>query len=135
MEEKYFKVDDRVVVLNPEAFAEIIVRKPACGYRPKTGQYGTVLRINEEEKTMELAMDKPTKAKRWWYLVVKVTTYIENDRVFSHRPLGLIPPPPNINHFGNDIPPRSVSFAGTPNEIPERTGEEQKYLDQHWPEF
>lgn len=132
MEEKKFKVGDRVVVLNAEAFVDIIVRKPAGGYRAKLLHCGTVLRINEEEGTMELAMDKPTKVKSWWYLVVKIVTYIDDDRVFSHRPLGTTSPVPNINHFGNDIPPRSVSFKGTPNEIPLRTKEEKEYLDSVW---
>ena len=135
MEEKYFKADDRVVVLNPEAFAKIILTKSEEGYKPELGHCGDVIQVNEEEKTMELAIQKPTEAKKWWILVVKITTYIEDDRVFSDRPLGLVSPPPNINHFGNDIPPRSVSFKGTPGEIPHRTEEERKYLDKVWFKF
>ncbi len=135
MEEKSFEVNDRVVVFNPEAFAKIIRRKPAGGYSPKFGHYGTVLQINEEEGAMELAIKKPTKSERWWYLIVQIVTYVDDGNLFTERPLGIAPPLPNINHFGNGIPPRSISFKGTPNEIPLLTDEDAKYLDRVYPEF
>jgi len=100
MEEKSFKVGDLVVVLNPEAFTKIIVRKPACGYQPRVLDHGTVLRVNRKKRTMELAIRKRSKAERWWYLVVKITTYIDNDRIFSDHPLGINFPLPSPN-FNN----------------------------------